>query len=190
MRRKSFAKMQCPVARGLERVGEWWSILILRDAFAGMTRFDEFQRSLGIAPNILTRRLQALVAAELLERRRYETRPARYEYVLTARGLDFRPVLLLLQTWGTRHFAPEGASVVLVDAGTGVAADPVLIDRITGQPITLASHRNVAGPAATASVKRRLAASARAAPPAAANVSRPPSPKPRRSRRRETGAQR
>jgi hypothetical protein len=74
MQRKSFGNMQCPVARSLERVGEWWSILILRDAFAGMTRFDEFQKSLNIAPNILTRRLTALVDAGMLERRLYSDR--------------------------------------------------------------------------------------------------------------------
>src|SRR4051794_9721287 len=93
MQRKSFGRMACPIARSLERVGEWWSILILRDAFYGLTRFDEFQTSLGIAPNILTRRLNALVEAGLLKRRRYSQRPPRYEYVLTERGLDFRPVM-------------------------------------------------------------------------------------------------
>ena len=89
MRRKSFGKMACPVARGLERVGEWWSILIVRDALAGMSRFDEFQESLGIAPDMLTRRLSALVESGLLERRRYSQRPPRDEYVLTERGADF-----------------------------------------------------------------------------------------------------
>ena len=75
MQRKSFGAMPCPIARSLERVGEWWSILILRDAFAGMTRFEEFRESLGIAPNMLTRRLNALVEAGLLERQRYSERP-------------------------------------------------------------------------------------------------------------------
>ena len=89
MQRKSFSDMQCPIARGLEHVGEWWSILILRDAFRGLTRFDEFSDSLGIAPNMLTRRLNALVEAGLLERRRYNERPPRDEYVLTQRGRGF-----------------------------------------------------------------------------------------------------
>src|SRR5690349_25030455 len=80
MKRTSFGSMPCPIARCLERVGEWWSILILRDAFAGMTRFDEFQKSLGIAPAMLTRRLAALVDAGLLERRRYSEHPPRDEY--------------------------------------------------------------------------------------------------------------
>src|SRR5437763_10367160 len=124
MQRKSFGRMTCPIARSLERVGEWWSILILRDALHGLTRFDQFQKNLGIAPNILTRRLNALVDAGLLERRRYSERPPRDEYVLTQCGRDFRPVLWALLAWGNQHFAPEGASVLLVDAETGALADP------------------------------------------------------------------
>ena len=131
MQRKSFGNMQCPIARSLERVGEWWSILILRDAFYGLTRFDEFQKSLNIAPNMLTRRLNALVEEGLLERHLYCEKPPRYEYRLTPRGHDFRPVLLALLAWGNKHFAPEGASVVLLDASTGKKVDPVLVD---GQP--------------------------------------------------------
>src|SRR6201995_4682474 len=96
MRKKSFESMACPIARSLERVGEWWSMLILRDAFAGRTRFDEFQQSLGIAPNMLTRRLATLVEAGMLERRAYSERPPRDEYVLTERGRDFKPVLIAL----------------------------------------------------------------------------------------------
>ncbi len=80
MQRKSFGKMPCPIARSLERVGEWWSILIIRDALHGFTRFDEFQKNLNIAPNMLTRRLSALVDAGLLRRLRYSERPPRYEY--------------------------------------------------------------------------------------------------------------
>lgn len=105
MQRTSFVDAPCPIARSLERVGEWWSVLILRDAFGGLTRFDEFQKNLGIAPNMLTRRLAALVEAGLLERRRYSERPPRDEYVLTERGRDFRPVLVELATFGKRHFA-------------------------------------------------------------------------------------
>jgi DNA-binding HxlR family transcriptional regulator len=164
MQRKSFGNMQCPVARSLERVGEWWSILILRDAFAGMTRFDEFQKSLNIAPNILTRRLTALVDAGMLERRLYCEHPPRHEYVLTERGRDFRPVLISLQTWGNRHFAPEGLSVMLVDARTGTAAEPILVDRVTGQPITDVTHKNAAGPAAGARVQKRLGAQRKSSP--------------------------
>ena len=135
MQRTSFSGMSCPIARSLEHVGEWWSILILREAFNGRTRFDEFRDALGVAPNILTRRLRALVAAGLLERRRYCERPPRDDYVLTARGRDFRPVLLGLMDWGNRHFAPEGPAVQLVHVPTGRPAEPVLVDRPTGLPI-------------------------------------------------------
>src|ERR1700720_3669856 len=131
MQRKGFGDMQCPIARSLERVGEWWSILILRDALHGMTRFDEFQKSLGIAPNMLTRRLNALAGAGLLERRRYSDPPPRDEYVPTARGRDFRPVLVSLLAWGNKHFAPEGPSVILINRNTGVAVDPILADPAT-----------------------------------------------------------
>ena len=155
MQHKSFAGMQCPIARSLERVGEWWSILILRDAFRGLTRFDQFQKSLRIAPNMLTRRLNGLVESGLLERRQYCERPPRFEYVLTERGRDFRPVLWSLLAWGNRHFAPEGASVVIVDSETGRVADPVLVDRISGRPLIEPAFRSAAGPAADEPARRR-----------------------------------
>jgi DNA-binding HxlR family transcriptional regulator len=158
MQRKSFGAMQCPIARSLERVGEWWSILILRDAFHGLTRFDEFQKSLGIAPNMLTRRLGALVEAGLLERRRYSERPPRDEYILTERGRDFRPVLIALLAWGNRHFAPEGAAVQLVNRKTGAPVEPVLVDPATGEPILGGDYGFVPGPSADDRVRRKYAA--------------------------------
>src|ERR1700692_1799550 len=118
MQRKSFENVQCPIARSLERVGEWWSILILRDAVYGLKRFDEFQKSLDIAPNMLTRRLNGLGKGGLCERPRYSDQRARSEYVLTETGRDFRPVLVSLLAWGNKHFAPEGASVLLADTAT------------------------------------------------------------------------
>src|SRR5579863_7252309 len=142
MQRKSFDNMQCPIARSLERVGEWWSILILRDAFRGLTRFDQFQSSLGIAPNMLTRRLNALVDGGLLERRAYSAHPPRFEYVLTERGRDFRPVLWSLLAWGNKHFAPEGPSIVIVDSKTGEQAEPVLVDRRSGRPLVEPDFRS------------------------------------------------
>jgi DNA-binding HxlR family transcriptional regulator len=148
---------QCPIARSLERVGEHWSMLILREAFLGATRFDQFQKALDIAPNMLTRRLGELVAHGLLERRRYQERPPRDEYVLTERGHDFRPVLWALLAWGNRHFAPEGRSVVVVDAATGVEAEPVLVDRATLRPLTSPEFRAAAGPAADARTRAKHA---------------------------------
>jgi DNA-binding HxlR family transcriptional regulator len=163
MQRKSFEDMSCPIARSLERVGEWWSMLILRDAFYGVTRFDDFQAGLGIAPNMLSRRLSGLVEAGLLERRRYSGRPARDEYVLTARGQDFRPVLLSLMAWGNRHFAPEGISTFLADEITGRAAEPVLVDANTGASITRERHVVHAGPTASERMRARIESSYRRA---------------------------
>jgi DNA-binding HxlR family transcriptional regulator len=151
MQRTSFKHMPCPVARSLERVGEWWSILIMRDALRGMTRFDQFRASLGIAPNILTRRLRTLVSAGLLERVRYSEHPPRFEYHLTAAGRGFHSVIVALGTWGNQHFAPEGSSVLLAHRVSGRIADPVLVDRITGQPITLEEFELI--PASRAAVR-------------------------------------
>jgi DNA-binding HxlR family transcriptional regulator len=150
MRHTSFEGQTCPIARSLERVGEWWSILILRDAFRGATRFEQFQKGLDIAPNTLTRRLNSLVEAGLLERHRYCERPPRDEYRLTEAGRDFRPVLWALLTWGNRHFAPEGPSMVVIDGETNAVADPVLVDRNTGVEMTAARFRSVPVPAAGA----------------------------------------
>jgi DNA-binding HxlR family transcriptional regulator len=97
------------VARTLAHVGDGWSLLILRDAFLGRTRFDEFRTSLGVAPNILTDRLGRLVEAGFLERRRYSERPPRDDYVLTPRGRDFQPVMDALYGFGERNFALEDA---------------------------------------------------------------------------------
>ena len=159
MKRKSFRKMQCPVARSLERIGEWWSILIIRDALHGLTRFDQFEESLGIAPNMLARRLGALVDAGILDKRRYNERPPRYEYILTERGRDFKPVIVAMQAWGNKYFAPEGTSVLIIDAKTGNVADPVLVDRKTGRPLTSPEYVVAPGPAAGEGTRRKLAAS-------------------------------
>jgi len=164
MQRKSFEKMACPIARSLERVGEWWSMLLMRDALHGMMRFDEFQKSLGIAPNMLTRRLSALVEAGLLERRRYSEHPPRDEYVPTARGRDFRPVLIALLAWGNRHFAPEGPSVQLIDSKTGTPVEPILVDRASGRSIQTPDYVLAPGPAAPERTRRRYAAVRRETP--------------------------
>jgi DNA-binding HxlR family transcriptional regulator len=125
----------CPVGRGLARAGDAWSMLILRDAGLGRTRFDDFQKSLGIAPNILTRRLAALVEAGMLERRRYSERPPRDEYVLTEAGRDYLPVLQALGGWARKHFG-EGAMSDLVDASSGRTITPLVVDSESGVPLS------------------------------------------------------
>jgi DNA-binding HxlR family transcriptional regulator len=156
MERKSFGNMQCPIARTLERVGEWWSILILRDALHGLTRFDQFQKSLDIAPNMLTRRLNSLVESGLLERRQYSERPPRHEYILTDLGRDFRSILVALNSWGNKHFAPEGPSVLLIDTVTGDIAEPIMVDKKSGKLLSSPDFVFVAGPQANESMVRRI----------------------------------
>lgn len=156
MQRKSLTRDECPIARSLERVGEWWSILIMRDALQGLRRFDEFSRSLGIAPNMLTRRLNALVEAGMLERRPYSERPPRDEYVPTAKGEDFRMVLMSLVAWGNRHYAEEGTGVELVERGTGRPLQPILASE-QGEIVSLENCVLQAGPAASDGMRERLA---------------------------------
>jgi DNA-binding HxlR family transcriptional regulator len=100
--------MHCSLARSLEVVGDWWTPLIIRDVYLGVNRFDDLAEDLGISRNLLTTRLQALVADGVLGRHRYSERPARYEYVLTDAGREVVPVFMALTAWGDRWFTPTG----------------------------------------------------------------------------------
>jgi DNA-binding HxlR family transcriptional regulator len=148
---------QCPIARSLDRIGDSWSMLILRDALQGVTRFDDFQSRLGIAPSILTRRLKALVDAGLMERRPYSTHPPRADYVLTRTGRDFRAVIIALFAWGSGHFAPEGKSLLLIDTTTGAVTDPAIVDRNSSEDLTQPRFEFVPGPAASPLLRQRYA---------------------------------
>src|SRR5438270_12068573 len=128
------SKAPCPIARSLACAGDAWTLLILRDASAGLKRFDEFRKSLGIAPTILTRRLAALTAERLLEKKRYSERPPRDEYVLTAAGRDFLPVLVMLGAWGRKHRG-GGKLTRFLDAETGKEIQPAVLDTVTGAKI-------------------------------------------------------
>lgn len=124
----------CPIARGLSLLGDEWSMLILRDAHAGVTRFDQFKKNLGIAPTMLTKRLELLTAENLLEKRQYSDRPPRVEYVLTEAGRDCLPLLYMIGAWGRKHRG-HGKLTRIVDAETGVDIRPMVIDAATGAEI-------------------------------------------------------
>lgn len=157
MERTSFKNFPCPAARALESVGDWWSILILRDAFQGIARFDDFEKSLGIAPNMLTRRLKHLVEEGLFERQRYSERPPRYEYVLSPKGQDFFPVLMTLFAWGTRHMPENEIAMRIGDPATDRERKVIVVDSETGDEILPENTVLIPGPAADKIVLERIA---------------------------------
>ncbi|WP_149536614.1 winged helix-turn-helix transcriptional regulator [Siccirubricoccus phaeus] len=132
MSRIDFSRMRCPVARSMAVLGERWAMLVLREAFYGTTRFDEFERNLGIAPNILSARLRQLTEHGLLAKTPISASGgpgARHAYRLTEKGRDFFPAYLALKAWADRWMTgPEGPPVVLEEAATGrpIVAPPVL----------------------------------------------------------------
>ena len=147
MRRASFEDMSCSVARSLEVIGEWWTLLILRDAFFGVTRFDEFQARLGIARNILAKRLDTLVEHGVLERRWYDEARGRYDYVLTDKGKALWPVLVTIRQWGDEWVVGAGKEpVVMVHATCGERATAVLACDHCGEELQGRDVRVVAGP--------------------------------------------
>jgi DNA-binding HxlR family transcriptional regulator len=145
VKRSSVGHFNCSIARALDIVGEWWTLLVLRDVFLGVRRFEAIQADLGIARNVLSDRLTTLVDNGVLTKRQYLEHPERYEYVLTDMGRDLVPVLLALMRWGDRWLSPEGPPMLLVHrecgqpigwgehcAHCGVAVDPRHVRMIRG----------------------------------------------------------
>jgi DNA-binding HxlR family transcriptional regulator len=146
--RKSFADMHCSIAQCLEVVGEWWSMLVLRDVFMGVTRFDDIQERLGISRNILNQRLSHLVEAGVLERVLYSDRPPRYDYRLTEKGRDLWPVLTAMRQWGDRYAAPDGPPVTMTHKKCGQAVDAVMVCSACGDRLGSRDLRAHPGPGA------------------------------------------
>ena len=148
--RKSFADMHCSVAQCLEVVGEWWSMLILRDVFLGVTRFDDFQERLGISRNILNQRLNHLVETEVLEKVRYSDHPPRYDYRLTDKGRDLWHVITAMRQWGDRWAAPAGAPLKIRHTQCGHVVRVVPTCSHCGEPLDARSVTGIPGPGAEA----------------------------------------
>ena len=148
MQRTSFEGVNCSVARCLDVVGEWWSLLIVRDAFLGVTRFDDFQARLGISRNILTQRLNRLVDNEILTRVRYQDHPPRSEYRLTSKGRDLWSVVTAMRQWGDRWAAPAGPPVETRHAACGHIVTAVPSCSHCGEPLDARSVTAVPGPGA------------------------------------------
>ena len=157
MGRTDFTQMRCPVARAMAVLGERWAMLVLRECFYGTRRFDEFERNLGIAPNILSARLRDLAAHGLIEK--LPAPGARHEYRLTEKGRDAFPVFLALKGWADRWMTgPEGPPVVLEERATGVPVQSPPALASTGEPLRPEDIRVLAGPGASEALRMRFGA--------------------------------
>jgi DNA-binding HxlR family transcriptional regulator len=146
MQRTSFENVNCSVAQCLEVVGEWWSLLIVRDAFLGVRRFDDFQARLGISRNILNDRLNHL--AGVLERVPYQEHPPRSEYRLTDKGRDLWHVVTAMRQWGDRWAAPDGPPVKMRHKDCGRVVRAVAVCSHCGERLDVRSVTVVPGPGA------------------------------------------
>jgi DNA-binding HxlR family transcriptional regulator len=143
----SYPTQTCSIARALEVVGERWTLLVLREALFGKNRFDEFREALGIAPNVLTIRLERLTEEGLLKRVRYRERPERFAYHLTPKGQELAPILLLLMKWGDRHYPePDGPPVITKHRDCGGNVDASLRCDTCGAQVSVAELAIVPGP--------------------------------------------
>lgn len=151
MRKVSFADMHCSIAQTLEIIGEWWTLLVLRDAFLGVHRFDDFVERLGISRNVLTNRLETLVEAGVLERHPYDEARGRYDYILTEKGRALWPVMTTLRQWGDEWIlGPENAPVALEHRGHEHLTTVQMTCNVCGDALDARSVRAVAGPGAAA----------------------------------------
>jgi DNA-binding HxlR family transcriptional regulator len=147
MKRTAFADWPCSLARSVDLLGDWWTPLVLREAFYGVRRFDDFQRRLGIGRNILTQRLNRLVAEGMFERQPYQDRPLRHEYVLTEKGRDFFPVVAAIVRWGDRWLAgDEGPPLVLHHTACDHDTQAEVVCSHCGEPLELREIRARPGP--------------------------------------------
>ena len=146
MRRTSFEDVNCSIAQCLEVVGEWWSLLILRDVFLGIRRFDDIQARLGISRNVLNQRLSRLVAQDVLERVPYQEHPPRYDYRLTDKGRDLWLVITAMRQWGDTWAAPDGPPVETVHTACGHVSQAVPTCSHCGHPLDARAVRAVPGP--------------------------------------------
>jgi DNA-binding HxlR family transcriptional regulator len=147
VKRTPFASWPCSIARAMDLLGDWWTPLVLREAYYGTKRFDDFERVLGIGRNVLTQRLNRLVDEGVLRREPYQERPRRYEYLLTDMGRDFFPVLAAINRWGETWLSgPEGPPVVLHHTRCGRPAHAEVVCAACGEPLRHGEVRVALGP--------------------------------------------
>lgn len=164
MKKVSFGEMRCSLARSLDRIGDWWTPLIVRDVFLGVNRFDEMVEDLGISRNLLTTRLRALVSSGILEKHAYQIRPQRFEYRLTEAGRDLAPIILALTAWGDRWAVPtEGKPMLMRHQRCGCFANATVCCSQCGEKLLAQDVDILPGPGGaylpgTKVVAQRLAA--------------------------------
>jgi DNA-binding HxlR family transcriptional regulator len=147
MRRTRFSDWHCSIARTVDLTGDWWTPLVMREAFYGARRFEEFQRYLGLSRNVLAQRLNRLVEEGMLDRVPYQERPLRHEYRLTEKGRDFFTVLAAMIRWGDRWLAGKaGPPIELRDRQSGARVNLEVVDSDTGEPVDLRQIMASPGP--------------------------------------------
>ncbi|MGH3078646.1 MAG: winged helix-turn-helix transcriptional regulator [Gaiellaceae bacterium] len=147
---RDFPRDACSMASTLEVIGERWTMHVLRESFLGVRRFEDYRRNIGVARNILSDRLNTLVAEGILRRELYSERPPRYEYRLTRKGIDLHEILIALMKWGN-HWSPnpDGPAVVLRHRECGATVEPVLACPDCGEPVHAWDLEALPGPATT-----------------------------------------
>ena len=147
--KQAFADIPCSVARAFEVIGKRWTVLILRDLFVGMSKFEDFRRDLGVAPNVLAARLDDLEHHGIVERRQYSSKPARNEYLLTGKGRDLYPVIATMLAWGDRWLADaEGPPALTVHSDCGHITTAKTVCAECGSDLNADNTRAVVGPGA------------------------------------------
>ncbi len=158
MRRTSFSDMSCPIARSLDLIGEWWTLLIVREAFWGTRRFGEFEANLGIAPNVLTQRLARLVEGGILQVVSESQNGRALEYRLSPKGIELSPVLVALAQWGDRNLPrSEGPATRIVERATGQDVAPITVMSASGRPLNPKEIAVIAGPGADPKEREQFA---------------------------------
>lgn len=148
----------CSISRSIDKIGDSWSLLILRDLGNGLSKYEEIKENLEINPSTLSKRLQSLVAEGLVEKVLYQNNPPRAEYKLTPMGHDFLPVLAMIMVWGNKYASPKGIDTQIVDDTTHKKLTPIIVDSKTGKPIDFKKVVYSGGPANTAGKEKFLKA--------------------------------
>jgi DNA-binding HxlR family transcriptional regulator len=165
VKRTRFKDWPCPLARTVDLIGDWWTPLILREAYYGVRRFDDFEANLKIGRNVLAERLKRLVDEGMFEKHLYEAHPPRFEYLLTKKSRDFFPVIAAIMRWGNEWMFDDGPTIELVESASGRPLEPLVVDERTMKPISLRGVETRLGPGFPPKLRKAALATGRYGPP-------------------------